>query len=107
VGVLEDGTLALSVPALTLAATWTRLSLAVENRGPHLVILSELHRGARALGLWHFVALPFMGAVEIPPGSRVVTSASWGERFRLRTRELRFLLRAGEADGPRRFELAF
>jgi hypothetical protein len=107
VGVVEDGTLAISVPALTLSATWTRIALAVENRGPHLVILSELHRGARALGVWRYVALPFMGTVEIPPGSRVVTSASWGERFRLRTRELRFLLRAGETDGPRRFELAF
>jgi hypothetical protein len=80
---------------------------AVENRGPHLVVLSEVYRGARAFGLWHYVPVPFVGAVEVPPRSRVVTVAAWRERLRLRTRELRFLLRAGEADGPERFELAF
>jgi hypothetical protein len=106
-GALEHGTLTLVVPALTLATESTRIVLAVENRGPHLVVLSELYRGAKALGLWHYVPVPFVGAVEVPSGSRVVTNAGWRERFRLRTPELRFLLRAGEADGPGRFELAF
>jgi hypothetical protein len=105
--VLEHGTLRLEVPALTLAAESTRIVLAVENRGPHLVVLSELYRGAKAFGLWHYVGIPFVGAVEVPSRSRVVTNAGWRERLRLRTRELRFFLRAGEADGPERFELAF
>jgi hypothetical protein len=106
-GVLEHGTLKLEVPTLMLAADSTRLVLAVENRGPHPVVLSELYRGARALGLWHYVPVPFVGAVEVPSRSLVVTNAGWRERLRLRTRELRFLLRAGEADGPERFELPF
>ena len=107
VEVLEHGTLRLDVPALTLGADSTRIVLALENRGPHLVVLSELYRGARALGLWHYVPVPFVGAIRIPAGSRVATSAGWRERLRLRTRELRFVLRAGEADGPERFELVF
>jgi hypothetical protein len=105
--VLELGKLAISVPALNLAPRWTYLALAVENRGAHLVVLSYLYRGARAFGLWHYVGVPFGGVVEVPAGSRVVTSSSWLERLPVRTRELRFLLLAGEADGPERFELAF
>jgi hypothetical protein len=105
--VLELGKLAISVPVLNLGPLRTYVALAVENRGPHLVVLSELYRGARALGLWRYVPVPFLGAVEIPPRSRIATSAGWRERLPLRTRELRFLLRAGEADGPERFELAF
>ena len=106
-GVVEARNLALDVPALTLAADRTRISLGVENSGPHHVVLSELYRGARTFGLWLYVIVPFGGVVEVPPRSRVVTSAGWRERFPVRTRELRFLLRAGEADGPERFELAF
>ena len=106
-GALEHGTLRLGVLALTLASDSTRIVAAVENRGPHLVVLSEVYRGARAFGLWHYVPVPFVGAVEVPPRSRVVTVAAWRERLRLRTRELRFLLRAGEAGGPERYELAF
>jgi hypothetical protein len=106
-GVVEHGELALEVPALTLAADFTRISLDVENRGPHNVVLSELYRGARAFGLWHYLPVPFGGVIQVPPRSRAVTSAGWRERLPVRTRELRFLLRAGEADGPERFELAF
>jgi hypothetical protein len=105
--VLEHGKLELGVLALTFASDSTRIVFAIENRGAHLVVLSELYRGAKAFGLWHYVPVPFVGAVDVPPRSRVVTVAGWRERLRLRTRELRFLLRAGEAGGPERFELAF
>jgi hypothetical protein len=107
VGVVEHRRLVLEVPALSLAAQSTRITLAVDNRGPHLVVLSELYRGARALGLWHYIPVALTGAVQVPARTRVVTSAGWRERFPVRTRELRFVLRAGEADGPERFELAF
>jgi hypothetical protein len=106
-GTVGPETLRVEVAVLTLGGDETTLELVVENRGPHLVVLSELWRGAKAVGLWHHIPVPFIGPIEMPPGERVGTTASWQERLPLRIRELRFLLRAGEADGPARFEIPF
>jgi hypothetical protein len=92
---------------LELASHHTRLELEVENRGAHPVVVYEALRGARTLGIWTYVPVPLADVVEVEPGRRRRVRAGWREVFPLDTDALRFVVRAGEVDGSRRFELHF
>jgi hypothetical protein len=90
-----------------LAADHTSVELAVENRGARPVVVFEALRGARTLGLWFYLPVPLVDAVEVEPGRRREVRAGWREVFPLDTDELRFVVRAGEVGGSRRLELHF
>jgi hypothetical protein len=102
--VLDD--LRLDDLKLDLGARGTTLDFVVENRGARPVVVFETLRGARTLGLWSYLWVP-LDPVEVEAGDRRPARASWREAFPLDTTELRFVVRAGEVDGSRRFELHF
>jgi hypothetical protein len=106
-GHVDVGDLRVEDVVLNLAGRGTTLYFFAENRGARPMVVFEAVRGARTLGLWSYRPVPLLDPVEVDAGDRRPARVSWREVFPLDTTELRFLVRAGEVDGPRRFELYF
>ena len=106
-GSIEQSGLRLEDVVLELGARATSLELVLENTGAHRLVVFEVVSGARVLGLWSYVPVPLTSPLEVEAGERGSVRAGWREAFPLGTDELRFLVRAGEVEGSRRFELHF
>ena len=106
-GSVELDDLGVEDVVLELAAHHASFELGIENRGAHPIVVFEALRGARTLGFWSYLPVPLVDAVEVEAGGRRRVRAGWREVFPLDTHELRFVVRAGEVGGSRRFELHF
>jgi hypothetical protein len=106
-GSIEQSGLCLRDFVLELGARATSLELVAENRGAHPLVVFEVLRGARVLGLWSYTPVPMTTLLQIAPGEQGPVRAGWRETFRPETDELRFVVRAGEVEGSGRFELHF
>jgi hypothetical protein len=106
-GPLEAGSLRIAALGLELGARVTVLEFVVESSGPNPLVVFEVKRGAPTLGVWTYLSVPLDLPVQVSPGERAQARAGWREVFALDTREFRFVVRAGEVDGPNRFDLHF
>jgi hypothetical protein len=102
-GSVQEDRLGLAVPYLALHERSTSIYLEFTSDRDRKVVPIDVWRGARVLGLRHYLRVPLSGDVVIEPHATTLVLAGWRERFSPTTRELRILVRAGEVDGPARF----
>jgi hypothetical protein len=69
VGAVERGPLELRRVALDLGGCATDVTFEIANRGPRRILVSDLQRGARVLGVWWYLLVPLDAGVEVPPAA--------------------------------------